>query len=576
MSDASRDNNVINRITGFILVVISIAIFIGFFKIVRMGRYKDDSVKITGRYDVTFNGEVYEDVDLATKQFPSIKKGDHVTYSFVMPDSYVDDAVLTIYLDHAAVKVYYDDELVYEKGSPKSRMLGYGNVSIPLPDDYKGINVRVEIDAIENEGLSSLSQPVINNARTLLHNYNVDLSLYLVIDIAIVMLCITIVLLSFIFSRLLPALRHLAYFGMAFFLMGLYELCSYDMLKIFSDSLVFRGYLEYSSLYLGPFFLTLYFYKEFFRHETELIRKIYRVILVLQGVFPVVAFTLHFTDIMHLPEVLTVCHVLLLTNVVTVLVVLIRRVLRKDNTHRYMVFGLIILILLSIADMVRFNLYIRLMREKMHGYVSYLLVGFFLFLIAMIIDFFVNQRKRLYKAAHAEAMAKLALIDMMTNLANRRGCENAFDAIRKNNKIFGIICIDINFLKLTNDKYGHQEGDKLLVDFAGLLTSACEGMECTVGRMGGDEFTVIVPEADNEKLESIIETLNAKRDEINVSRTPMPISFAYGFCLSDDAELEGHTSTGDIVELVYQIADERMYQNKVAMKARREDVSDGV
>ena len=576
MSDASRDNNVINRIAGFILVVISIAIFIGFFKIVRMGRYKDDSVKITGRYDVTFNGEVYEDVDLATKQFPSIKKGDHVTYSFVMPDSYVDDAVLTIYLDHAAVKVYYDDELVYEKGSPKSRMLGYGNVSIPLPDDYKGINVRVEIDAIENEGLSSLSQPVINNARTLLHNYNVDLSLYLVIDIAIVMLCITIVLLSFIFSRLLPALRHLAYFGMAFFLMGLYELCSYDMLKIFSDSLVFRGYLEYSSLYLGPFFLTLYFYKEFFRHETELIRKIYRVILVLQGAFPVVAFTLHFTDIMHLPEVLTVCHVLLLTNVVTVLVVLIRRVLRKDNTHRYMVFGLIILILLSIADMVRFNLYIRLMREKMHGYVSYLLVGFFLFLIAMIIDFFVNQRKRLYKAAHAEAMAKLALIDMMTNLANRRGCENAFDAIRKNNKIFGIICIDINFLKLTNDKYGHQEGDKLLVDFAGLLTSACEGMECTVGRMGGDEFTVIVPEADNEKLESIIETLNAKRDEINVSRTPMPISFAYGFCLSDDAELEGHTGTGDIVELVYQIADERMYQNKVAMKARREDVSDGV
>ena len=79
MSDASRDNNVINRIAGFILVVISIAIFIGFFKIVRMGRYKDDSVKITGRYDVTFNGEVYEDVDLATKQFPSIKKGDHVT-----------------------------------------------------------------------------------------------------------------------------------------------------------------------------------------------------------------------------------------------------------------------------------------------------------------------------------------------------------------------------------------------------------------------------------------------------------------------------------------------------------------
>ncbi|MCR5701205.1 MAG: hypothetical protein K6G76_03550 [Lachnospiraceae bacterium] len=150
------------------MVVLSILVFISFFETMRISRYEDDSVTVTGEYDVTFNGKEYDNVDISTCQFPSIKKGNHVTYSFIMPDSYVEDAVLTLYLDHSAVKVYYDDELVYEKGNPDSRMLGYG---------------------------------YINNSRVQLHNYLVDNSFYLIVNIAIITLCITIVLLSFIFAR---------------------------------------------------------------------------------------------------------------------------------------------------------------------------------------------------------------------------------------------------------------------------------------------------------------------------------------------------------------------------------------
>lgn len=571
--DVKKRNDVLNRIFGLMMVILSVGIFVAFFTIVRMGRYEDDSLTVTGPFDVVYNDEIYENVDLGKTQFPVPKKGDHVEYSFTLPDEYIDNAVLTMYFDHAAFKVYYDDELVCERGTKDSRILGYGNVNVELPNNYSGIRVKVKFDAIENEGLSSLSQPVINNSVVQQRNYIIDSSLYLIIDIAIIMLCITIVLVAFIFSKIMPSLKNLAYFGMAFFLMGLYEMCSYNLLWIFSDNLVFRGYLEYSSLYVGPFFLTVYFYKEFFARESEFTKKVYKIILILQGIFPVMAYILHFTDVMHLPESLKICHVLLLINVLTVLIVLIKQLLRKDNLHKYMVFGLIILILLAIFDLVRFNIMIYFMREAMKGYVSYLLVGFFLFLIAMLIDFFVSQRSKIYKTAHAEAMAKLAHVDMMTNLANRRGCERAFDEIRQGETVFGIICIDINYLKLTNDKYGHQEGDKLLVDFAHMLADACTDETYTVGRMGGDEFAVIIPEADNEKVETLIRNIEAKRDEVNKDRKPIPLSFAYGYCCSDDKTLNELSDADDLVEKVYRVADERMYEYKTAIKARREDVA---
>ncbi len=566
----ANDNNhrrVLNRIIGLIMISLTVVLFISFFALIRFNRYEDESVTITGNYDVTFNDEVYNDVDITKHHFPSLKKGDHVTYAFNMPDIHVEDAVLTLYLDHAAVKVFYDDALVYEMGSPESKFLGYGYVNINLPDDYAGMRVRVCVDTVKDEGKSSLSQPVINNSRTQLHNYISDKSFYLVIDITIIMLSVTIIILSIFFSGIVPDLTHFSYLGMCFFLMGLYEFCSYDLIWIFSDSLILRGYLECTTLYCGPFFLSLYFYKEFFTNEKEQIRKVFGIVVVLQFAFPIVSYILHFADIVHLPEMLVVSHSLLSVSVIITLGVLIRKLMRKDYTHRHMVIGLIVLITLTVSDLIRFFIYMQFNHDKSQNFTSNLIFGFFIFLISMIIDFFYNQRKKVYKMAKAEAMAKLADIDMMTNLANRRGCEKAFAELRRDDDIFGIVCIDLNYLKKTNDQYGHQEGDKLIIDFSKVLNKSCIEFNCTVGRMGGDEFVVIIPSADKSNVQSVIDAIKEKCGEVNDNRNPLKISYACGYCLSNDEELRSIQS--DVVEATYNLADKRMYDNKVQMKANR-------
>ena len=56
----------------------------------------------------------------------------------------MDNPVLAVYVDHSALQAYFNDELVYTKGTKNSRMRGYGDLYIDLPDNYAGMNVRLE------------------------------------------------------------------------------------------------------------------------------------------------------------------------------------------------------------------------------------------------------------------------------------------------------------------------------------------------------------------------------------------------------------------------------------------------
>ena len=89
----------------------------------------------------------------------------------------------------------------------------------------------------------------------------------------------------------------------------------------------------------------------------------------------------------------------------------------------------------------------------------------------------------------------------------------------------GIISFDLNDLKKTNDLYGHLEGDRLLNDFAELLKD-CFGKSSTVARMGGDEFIVFFEDISVTDTEGLLENMRKKTEELNRTRTPLPLSYA--------------------------------------------------
>ncbi len=86
---------------------------------------------------------------------------------------------------------------------------------------------------------------------------------------------------------------------------------------------------------------------------------------------------------------------------------------------------------------------------------------------------------------------ELALRDALTGLANRRNVERRIEARIASQQPFCAAMIDVNKLKVINDKHGHLAGDSLLQQFAQELRSAMRGTDL-IGRWGGDEFMVVI------------------------------------------------------------------------------------
>ena len=161
-------------------------------------------------------------------------------------------------------------------------------------------------------------------------------------------------------------------------------------------------------------------------------------------------------------------------------------------------------------------------------------------------------------------MTELATKDPLTGIRNKTSYDldiKTFDRqIAGGDTEFGIVMIDLNFLKFTNDTYGHENGNVALITLSDLI---CEVFEHSpVFRIGGDEFSVILTNSDYKNIEELEAKFNARIEQIHNDTSLLPwqrISAALGYALYDK---EIDTSAKD----VFNRADKNMYERKTYMK----------
>ncbi len=144
----------------------------------------------------------------------------------------------------------------------------------------------------------------------------------------------------------------------------------------------------------------------------------------------------------------------------------------------------------------------------------------------------------------------------MTGLYNRRKFEEIMDmyAGQKGRRIC-MISADANFLKLTNDIFGHKAGDQLLINAAKIMDSLAKS-DWLVARCGGDEFRVILPDTT---LETALDYCRrVARDCGKDTTLSLPLSVALG---AADWNSEHET-----LQDCFSRADAKMYQNKAVLK----------
>lgn len=167
-------------------------------------------------------------------------------------------------------------------------------------------------------------------------------------------------------------------------------------------------------------------------------------------------------------------------------------------------------------------------------------------------------------SAHDKYQHRLAYRDALTGLRNvtsfkawvRDFSQEKEGALNK----FGIVVLDLNFLKETNDRFGHEIGDRVIVAAARTISYIFK--RSPVFRIGGDEFVVILQGHDLEDYVTLIEQMHekAKEEYIALGESMVPISIACGVALKDEGTEE---SFNDVLNR----ADAKMYENKKAMKA---------
>ncbi len=148
--------------------------------------------------------------------------------------------------------------------------------------------------------------------------------------------------------------------------------------------------------------------------------------------------------------------------------------------------------------------------------------------------------------------------DPQTNIKNRAAFEKEMKQYLKNEKSAGIVVFDVNDLKMTNDRYGHEAGDKELIDAASIIKDSFIDLG-EAFRIGGDEFCVICPEISRETLEDVLLKLDRSVSALNKERGRQ-ISLAYGYAFFNN-------NLGESIYTTFAEADRSMYMHKSQLKS---------
>lgn len=114
---------------------------------------------------------------------------------------------------------------------------------------------------------------------------------------------------------------------------------------------------------------------------------------------------------------------------------------------------------------------------------------------------------------YEDQLTYMATYDPMTGVANRNSfietVDHAIEQAQESGEALAVLYIDLDKFKNINDSLGHGVGDELLIQFAKRLVSSVRNVD-VVGRVGGDEFLVLLRNSPKENVEVVVQRIHAK------------------------------------------------------------------
>ena len=522
-------------------------------------------VSLDDDWDIEVNNSLYQDVSLTDFKCTSIGKGDRVVMQRVLPKKWnVTEGTLRIRIKQSAIKMYVDNQLIYEYGYDrvsKNKTVGSGYQFVDFPEQYKGKKLKIELYVAEDNAFGRFDSVRLyewkNAYKALITDNRLPMFLGSFLTIfGLVLLIITL------FAVVLSP-KYIRVFCIAIFsiCVGLWTLCYYKVISVYAIPAYSVSLLEHMTLYLSPLPIIIYMLENVNNLKKVSLTVIYWVLFALQILFDVVAVVLHAKDIVHFAVVLKYWQILVVVELIYFTLVLVMNLKFSKKIGRFYLFGMLSIFACIGYDLAGYycNHYIGYQLSEIKGLTS---IGVTIFIFVMIFTFYINLTEKMMQEKERDFLIKSAYTDDLTQLSNRRYCSEYMRKINDEEiQDYTLFCFDLNNLKVTNDTYGHAKGDIIIKSAAEVISETFSAYG-VVGRMGGDEFIAILKISRKEDIEELIKEFLANIAKKNKEELDVELSISYGYVMGHEVEEKN-------IEKIYQIADNRMYENKKAYKMKK-------
>jgi diguanylate cyclase (GGDEF)-like protein len=180
-------------------------------------------------------------------------------------------------------------------------------------------------------------------------------------------------------------------------------------------------------------------------------------------------------------------------------------------------------------------------------------------LLGILVSRLRNDNKAIINSKFREKQFEhQAHVDALTGIYNRHWMNKSFprtlNRCMRNNNPFAVMVIDIDHFKKVNDTYGHQAGDLALKHVAKCVQENLRPHDLLV-RYGGEEFAVLLTDADHEETANVADRLRSKVEEIEICSRDIAfrVTLSIGITMTQD--------TDDIDHLLHE-ADQALYLAK--------------
>lgn len=465
------------------------------------------------------------------------------------------EGALVIYTSHQDVEVYLDEEQVYSLTPGKrnyfSGATGCSWAKIQLNEQDEGSLVRVLIRPLYQSSISNIPKIYYGSYGAIctgIIKSGVPILLMGAIAVLVGLGFILFVLVNRKNREIDPSLSMLGIFSV---FAGLWKICDVPTTPlIFGHPQALSAIALISISIMGVSYM-FYIRRQFTRKN----HWSWDAMCAFCCASLAVIVILQLTGVADVRQTLVLCHLTILCMIIYLAVMIIREIQSKKLSGKLKTTVIYCLICFAGAMIDLVTYYYFNDSDKM----IYGMLAFLIYVLAMGYHSLKETLSLINRGRKARHFEQMAIHDALTGLYNRAYFTNYIknDILQKQD--CHMVTLDVNNLKLCNDTYGHECGDRLLKNCADMIKQVFNSKGDCI-RMGGDEFMVIMRNTTEEEMKEYLRRFQELAEEFNATHVEeFPVEIAYGTAFYNDSIDYDFNDT-------MRRADKKMYQMKLNMK----------